>query len=159
VLRKLGAGAHGVVYEAIDRARDARVALKTITNVDPLTLLRFKREFRTLVDVDHPNVVHLFELVSERDEWFFTMDLLEGTGFFESLGDLVDAPARALVSAADSASLPVRSVDARVREERVRRGLLDVVRGLRALHERKVLHRDIKPSNILRHSSGRMVLV
>ncbi|WP_428268805.1 serine/threonine-protein kinase PknK [Haliangium sp.] len=78
MLRSLGHGGMGVVYEAYDRERDMRVALKALRRLDTSRLVRLKREFRALAKLCHPNIVGLYELVCEGEEWFFTMELVEG---------------------------------------------------------------------------------
>src|ERR1700729_669891 len=81
IRRRLGEGGMGVVYEAFDKERRARVALKTLNRFDGDALTRFKREFRALQGLAHPNLVALGELFFESDEWFFTMELLDGVDF------------------------------------------------------------------------------
>ncbi len=81
VLRCLGTGGMGAVYEAFDRERSERVALKTLRRVDPGLLYRLKTEFRALQDLHHPNLVHLGELIEAAGHWFFTMELIEGVDF------------------------------------------------------------------------------
>ena len=61
--RQLGSGGTSVVYEAYDRIREMPVALKELRNVDPVRLYGFKREFRALGDLSHPNIVTLYELL------------------------------------------------------------------------------------------------
>jgi serine/threonine protein kinase len=82
IVRQLGAGGIGVVYEAVDRARGTRVALKTLQRLDGEHLLRFKKEFRLLQNLHHRNLVQLGELLEADGRWFFTMELLLGVDFF-----------------------------------------------------------------------------
>jgi eukaryotic-like serine/threonine-protein kinase len=85
VRRNLGHGGMGVVYEAFDRERNTRVALKTLLRVDGNSIFRLKQEFRSLTEVFHPNIVQLHELFFAGGTWFFTMELVEGRHFLKHL--------------------------------------------------------------------------
>jgi serine/threonine protein kinase len=80
---KLGSGGLGVVYRAFDKVRGTEVALKTLRQVTGRDLYRFKREFRSFADIVHPNLVALHELHTVGDEWFLTMELVDGISFIE----------------------------------------------------------------------------
>src|SRR5207248_3394575 len=67
IVRRIGAGGMGIVYEAHDRQRNERVALKTLPQVEAAALYYLKQEFRSLTDVTHPNLVALHELISAGD--------------------------------------------------------------------------------------------
>jgi eukaryotic-like serine/threonine-protein kinase len=98
LLRTLGAGGMGVVYEALDRESDSRVALKTIRLPSADRLARFKNEFRTLQDLQHPNLVRLDELFESDGIWFFTMELVDGVDLLHYVrrddGATCDVPGR-----------------------------------------------------------------
>ena len=144
VHRLLGRGGFGAVYECYDRARDQLVALKLLRRNDSRFLYRFKREFRALVDIRHPNVVELYELFSEDWRWFFTMELIRGVTFLQYVGEDGDAPQ------------PSRSP---ARFERLRAAGRQLARAIAAVHGAGMLHRDIKPENVLVSSDGRLRLL
>ncbi len=176
VIGCLGQGGMGVVYEAFDRQRHERVAMKTLLHFDASSLYRFKQEFRTLADVQHPNLVHLHELVAgDRDEVFFTMELVEGTDF---LGHVQRAPIASAernpeVVTVDSHASGARPIASRVDVaaghspgraspadfEKLRRALRQLIDGVRALHAAGKLHRDLKPSNVRVTPDGRVVIL
>jgi tetratricopeptide (TPR) repeat protein len=155
----------GVVYEAYDNERRASVALKALTNFDADALVRFKREFRALQGLAHPNLVALDELFVEDGQWFFSMELLDGVDFVshvrgtapkvayestvrESVGTLA---ARRAAGADDDA--------ATFDEPKLRDGLRQLLLGLAALHAVDKVHRDIKPSNVFVTREGRVVIL
>jgi eukaryotic-like serine/threonine-protein kinase len=174
----------GVVYEARDRESGQSVALKTLLNATPAALYMFKQEFRTLADVDHPNLVRLYEFVmSDSDRVFFTMELVRGTDFLSYVrgpaahgeppprvaekstersikGDGNAAPdaRRALDPPLHSAGNPTRK-RGQADFDRIRSPLIQLIEGVMALHAARKLHRDIKPSNVLVTPEGRVVLL
>ena len=81
IVRQIGRGGMGFVFEAVHLLRKNRVALKTLPVSDGPALYRFKREFRAIADLNHPNLVGLHELESDGAQWFITMDLIDGTDF------------------------------------------------------------------------------
>jgi serine/threonine protein kinase len=164
VLTRLGQGGMGAVYQVIDRSRNVRIALKSIGHASGDSLLRFKREFRALQEIRHPNLVELGELFEMDQRWFFTMELIDGADFYTHVrepADVLEASGRAL-PAADGLSLlgrPLAPSSAGFSEVRLRRGLAGLVSGVAALHARGLLHRDLKPANVLVTNDGRVVLI
>jgi len=162
----------GVVYEAYDQERRAAVALKTLNRFDAGALARFKREFRALQGLAHPNLVALDELHFADDQWFFTMELLDGVDFVSwvrgldtSAGPVGLASTMRESLGAFAAARPVDPPDeppvagTPVVEGRLRHGLRQLIEGIAALHAAGRIHRDIKPSNVLVTREGRVVLL
>jgi hypothetical protein len=144
LIRELGRGGMGIVYEALDQRTGKRVALKVMQWFDPEVLYRFKQEFRSLSRFSHPNLVSLHELTAEGSQCFFTMELVDGQPFHHHVrGQLAHTP-----SPLSPAGI-----------ERLRAALGQLAEGVNALHTAGVLHRDIKPGNVLVTPTGRVVLL
>ena len=138
VRRRLGMGGMGVVYEVDDTARREIVALKTLRRTTAVDIYRLKREFRSLADVVHRNLVSLYELFADDDQCFFTMELVPGENFVDYVRGTGEAG---------------RS------DERVVSAVRQLVEGILILHRMGKLHRDIKPSNVLVTPDGRVVIL
>ncbi|WP_437968956.1 protein kinase [Sorangium sp. So ce260] len=184
IVRRLGAGGFGIVYEALDRERGERVALKTLARVSASALYRFKREFRALADIAHDNLVRLHDLIGSGDGWLFTMELVHGVDWLTYVRGLDAAAGGAAPPTSLASTAPPEEgidVDATLEEEiarspasidvlaahpagradleRVRASLVQVARGLLAVHEARLVHRDLKPSNVLVTPEGRAVVL
>ena len=79
VVRSLGDGDSGLVYEAMDHRRGSLVALKALPDLTSDALLSLKQEFRSLSDLSHPSLMALFELVGSDTGWFIAMEHVRGT--------------------------------------------------------------------------------
>lgn len=138
ILHSLGRGGMGEVYAAEDLELNRPVALKTIlfgANYAH-TLYRFKQEFRSLADLQHPNLIRLYDLVSDGQSWMFTMELVDGVNLFHHVRP-----------------------DGNLIEERLREDFAQLVRAVEALHHAGKLHLDIKPSNVLVTKNGQVRLI
>jgi eukaryotic-like serine/threonine-protein kinase len=146
----LGSGSAGVVYRAFDRQLQREVALKLLRRASGRDLYRFKKEFRALADIVHPNLVALHELHAADGEWFFTMELVEGVSFIDWVRP--SAEPGAARSRQDIAAAPLDMA-------RLHSALVQLVDALVALHRAGKLHRDLKPSNVLVTRTGRLALL
>jgi hypothetical protein len=140
ILAPVGQGGAGHVYEAFDRERNARVALKTLRQPDAEGILQLKNEFRAIQDLRHPNIVTPKELFEHDGQWFFTMDLVRGVDFVSYVRPGGSSP-----------GLPD--------DARLRAALGELALGLSALHADHKVHRDIKPANVLVAEDGRVQIL
>jgi serine/threonine protein kinase len=135
VLRRLGAGAVGVVYAARDPELQRDVAVKLLRSGRTLGLgpphERLRAEAQAMAQLAHPNVVSVFDVGTHGDSLFIAMELVDGM----SLRQWIDADARTW-----------REVMAMV---------LQSGRGLVAAHGAGIIHRDFKPANVLVSRDGR----
>jgi len=136
ILKRLGEGGMGTVYQARDRELDLVVALKLIRAElasHPDILRRFKQELILARQVTHKNVIRIFELGMADGRKFITMDYIDGRDLKSILVERGKLPP-------DEAVRIVRQI----------------CRGLEAAHAEGVVHRDLKPQNIMVDANGRV---
>jgi serine/threonine protein kinase len=139
IIEERGRGGFSVVYRAADTTlRDRRVALKVLNAhllADPTVVARFKQEAGVAANLDHPNIVTIYD-VGEAEGWLFiAMEFVDG----QALDELIEA----------EGTLPL---------ERTVSILRQIAAALDHAHRQDVIHRDVKPSNILVEPAGRAVL-
>lgn len=134
VLRLLGKGAMGEVYEGLDPALSRRVALKMLGakhRESSEFKTRFLREGRALAAMNHPNVVQIYAIGEHMERPFLAMEYLDG----EDIGQAIKS--RGPLEPGDAAEV--------IRQAAV---------GLREAQDKDVVHRDVKPSNLLVTNDG-----
>jgi len=135
IVRHLGSGGMGVVYQADDLKLNVPVALKFLSQGDGASQRRlelFINEVRLARQITHPNVCRIFDVGEIDGRHFLSMEHVEG----EDLASLLRRIGR----------LPT---------ERALTIALEICRGLEAAHERGILHGDLKPSNLMIDLDGR----
>lgn len=139
ILKVLGEGGMGAVYQARDREVDRTVAIKLIRpelSGHPEILRRFKQELILARQVTHRNVIRIFDLNQAEGRRFITMEYVDG----KDLSSIVR----------ERKKLPVDEAVAIVRQ---------ALMGLEAAHNEGVVHRDLKPQNIMVDAAGRVYLM
>jgi eukaryotic-like serine/threonine-protein kinase len=186
---RLGQGGMGVVWRAWDKELGHDVALKTLATVDADAIYRLKREFRSLAQLSHPNLINLYELFCEEDVWFFTMELVQGVSLLswiagQSRGQ--DEPTRSSSSHAAAAARDASTHHGRAKvtdestqhkvltadmtfssgtrpagfiKERIYDAMKQLALGIHALHGAGKEHRDLKPANVMVTTGGRVVML
>ena len=90
IIREIGRGGMGIVYEAQQISLDRRVALKVLpfaAVLDPKQLQRFKNEARAAASLDHPNIVHVHSVACERGVHYYAMQYIEGQTLAEVVSE------------------------------------------------------------------------
>jgi serine/threonine protein kinase, bacterial len=128
IIREVGAGGMGRVFEAIDRSTGSQVAIKVMfarTELDPAALLRFQQEAAMLARLEHPNIVKVHGAFSDEHTSCIVMELLPG----RSLGQILGAESLTLA--------------------RIRGLAVQITAALTCAHEQGIIHRDVKPDNVM----------
>ncbi|MBI4345324.1 MAG: protein kinase [Elusimicrobia bacterium] len=139
IIKPIGSGAMGVVFEGRDRSLGRPVAIKRLRPDPKLGVMareRYLREAKTAAALNHPFLVDLYDVVEEGDDFYLVFEYIEG----ESVDDYLFRQGRMSV-------------------ERALAVLKPVCAALSFVHQRKIAHRDVKPSNIMLTSQGYAKLV
>ncbi len=146
LLREIGRGGMGVVYEAEQKSLGRRVALKVLPYAamfDARHLQRFKNEARAAALLDHPHIVAVHTVGCQQDVHFYTMQLIEG----KSLADVIAGWRRAPVLMTQGPELSFRQIA---------RWGAEACEALEHAHQMGIVHRDVKPSNLLVNEQGHL---
>lgn len=131
VKERIGRGGSATVLRVLDRELEEPCALKVFhLTGSEADLQRFKREVSLSRKIVHENVVKLYDIGSEAEHYFLTMELLEGEDLGSHIKRAVPQPPRALQL------------------------LMEACAGLQAAHARGVVHRDVKPANLFVQRAG-----
>ncbi|MEO8545720.1 MAG: serine/threonine-protein kinase [Burkholderiaceae bacterium] len=141
IIRTLGKGAMGMVYEARDPNLDRRVAIKTI-KVEHLSLeasaeyeARFRTEARSAARLQHPNIVSVYDSERHGDTTYLVMEFVPG----DDLKKILDSGKTFTL-------------------EQAMHLMRDLLSALEYAHRQNIVHRDVKPANMLVEASGRVKL-
>lgn len=155
IVREIGRGGMGTVYEAFQESLGRRVALKVLPgtfSLEPRRIERFRREARATARVHHPNVVPVYEVGEAAGSHYYAMERIDGL----SLAEAIDRARQPPSGTCGPSSAPASSVGPVL--EVVSR-FAALAEGLAEAHGLGLVHRDIKPSNILVDAGGRYVLI
>ena len=147
IIREIGRGGMGIVYEAHQNSLDRRVALKLLpiaAMLDSRQIARFKNESRAAGQLRHPNVVPVFSVGAERRIHFYAMQLIDGPS--------VDAWIQRHGENGESNQTSSRDNHWRS----VVGYAVEIADALHCAHESGVVHRDVKPSNLLLDHDGKI---
>ena len=163
IVREVGRGGMGVVYEAEQVSLKRRVALKVLrfgAASDTEAMQRFQREAETVATLHHTNIVPIFAIGCENGVNYYAMQFIEGRSLADSFHRNPGEPG-GVIPRTISATAQVRGLTppgSPDQSSEVANWGLQAAEALAHAHQRAVIHRDIKPSNLILDHDGRIWL-
>ncbi len=150
IVRVIGRGGMGVVYEALQKSLNRRVAIKILPSAsadDPRKVQRFLIEAQAAAGLQHPHIVPVHLVASENELHYYAMQFIEGQTLAEVIATArLDGDTSAPSGALNSYALCSPRLAAHLGRQ--------AALALHFAHEQGIIHRDIKPSNLLIDDSG-----
>jgi len=135
--REIGTGGMGIVYEAINKIIGKKVAVKKLKDeikISSRERKKFLNEARTVANLKHPNIVDLYDIISEKEDVYIVFEYIDGKTLEDILGE-----------------------QDTIKYDKAVQIILQVCEALKYAHNNKpkpIIHRDIKPSNIMINNRG-----
>jgi tetratricopeptide (TPR) repeat protein len=170
ILREVGRGGMGVVYEAEQVSLGRRVALKVLpfaATLDPRQLQRFHNEARAAASLDHPHIVKVHAVGQERGVHYYAMQFIDGQTLAAFIaqqrdGGAADQPTdvHPAAPAADTAPVAAAPTERAPRDRgsfrRAAEWGIQAAEALEHAHQLGVVHRDVKPANLMIDGRGKL---
>ncbi|MHC5064347.1 MAG: protein kinase domain-containing protein, partial [Planctomycetota bacterium] len=160
ILREIGRGGMGVVYEAEQESLKRKVALKVLTPAITgvqRAVKRFRREAKAAAMLQHTNIATIYGLGQEEGYWYYAMELVEGQPLSRALQGMHGEAKSG--DTATPAELRRDSTGDQRWYAQIAEMFAKVADALELAHEHGIIHRDLKPSNLLLGSDGELKIV